>query len=57
MEDIGVTGGFRWKLVESVKLDWTLRMETERLTKRADALSVEGRRGRGRDHVRYGRSV
>ena len=54
-EEVGVRGSLRRKLVRS-RLKWAghvERMEGVRLTKRADALGVEGRRRRGKPRLRW----
>ena len=52
LREVGVKGSFRRKLARSW-LMWTERKEGERLTKRADALRVEGRRRIRRPRLRW----
>ena len=54
-EEVGVSESFRRKLVRT-QLKWAghvERMERERLTKRAGALRVQGKRRRGRPRLRW----
>ena len=52
-EEVGVKESFTKKLVRS-RLKWAVeRMSWVRLTKRAGALGVEGRRRRGRPRLRW----